>query len=374
MAVHANRGSPHHRFTRQELYDLVWSEPIKRLAAKLGISDAALTKASRRADIPVPEHGYWAKLQAGKSVMRQPLPDRGIGMSDWVGIGDDSSWTYGALADQIATEPIPPPPIFSEAIAVLTERVRKMVGKVSVPRTLERPQPLIARLLAKNNRRRERHLGAPYLSTWKAPIFDSPLEQRRLRVLNGLFLAFQRCGFKPWCRGRDARELAVHVGQQNVSFTLDYIQERLRLTFAGEKKSWEDGEGIRLEDQLDKIAVEMIVAGEVYYREGAQRVYEWRIKRKAELEEKARLKKQEEERPERVARLEKERVERLLNDAANWRRAADLRAYVEAVRQAHASPDPDRVKQLERWAAWVSAEADRIDPIQSRGFSLPDED
>jgi len=42
-----------HRFTRQELYDLVWSEPMKKLAPRYQISDVALAKACRRADIPV---------------------------------------------------------------------------------------------------------------------------------------------------------------------------------------------------------------------------------------------------------------------------------------------------------------------------------
>jgi hypothetical protein len=61
------------RLKRGELYDLVWSQPLKTLATQFGISDVALAKACRRADIPVPERGYWAKVQAGKKMMRRPV-------------------------------------------------------------------------------------------------------------------------------------------------------------------------------------------------------------------------------------------------------------------------------------------------------------
>jgi hypothetical protein len=48
-------------FTRQELYDLVWSEPIKTLAARFDISDVGLAKTCHKENVPVPEGGHWAK-------------------------------------------------------------------------------------------------------------------------------------------------------------------------------------------------------------------------------------------------------------------------------------------------------------------------
>jgi hypothetical protein len=63
-----------HRFSREELYELVWSSPMSKLAKRLGVSDVGLAKACRRADIPLPGVGYWAKLQYGKKVPRIPLP------------------------------------------------------------------------------------------------------------------------------------------------------------------------------------------------------------------------------------------------------------------------------------------------------------
>jgi hypothetical protein len=54
--------------TRRELYDLVWSKPISRLAEELGLSDVGLTKICERHRVPTPPRGYWAKQQAGKKV------------------------------------------------------------------------------------------------------------------------------------------------------------------------------------------------------------------------------------------------------------------------------------------------------------------
>jgi hypothetical protein len=61
-------------FTRQELYDLVWSQPVSKLAASYGVSDVGLAKACRRAGIPVPERGYWAKIAAAQPVEKDSLP------------------------------------------------------------------------------------------------------------------------------------------------------------------------------------------------------------------------------------------------------------------------------------------------------------
>jgi hypothetical protein len=59
---------------RSELYAKVWTTPMTRLAAELGISDVGLAKACRRHAVPAPPRGYWAKLQAGQKPPQIPLP------------------------------------------------------------------------------------------------------------------------------------------------------------------------------------------------------------------------------------------------------------------------------------------------------------
>lgn len=60
-------------FTRQELYDLVWSTPIATLAARFHISDRGLAKTCERHRIPVPGRGHWAKVEAGQPAPKTPL-------------------------------------------------------------------------------------------------------------------------------------------------------------------------------------------------------------------------------------------------------------------------------------------------------------
>lgn len=76
-----------HELSRKSLYDLVWSEPEVQLAKKPGVSDVAIGKYCRSADIPVPPRGYWARQEAGQSVSKIPLPIRGLGEADRIVIG-----------------------------------------------------------------------------------------------------------------------------------------------------------------------------------------------------------------------------------------------------------------------------------------------
>jgi integrase len=63
-----------HYFTREDLYRSVWTAPVSEVAARLGISDVGLAKACRRAAIPLPPRGYWARVASGQQVIRAPLP------------------------------------------------------------------------------------------------------------------------------------------------------------------------------------------------------------------------------------------------------------------------------------------------------------
>src|SRR5678815_3977505 len=87
-----------HQITREELYSLVWSQPMKVLALSFGISDVALAKHCQRAQIPLPRRGYWARQRAGKKTLQMPLGPRPPGMSDVVTIGRENYWSSRSLA------------------------------------------------------------------------------------------------------------------------------------------------------------------------------------------------------------------------------------------------------------------------------------
>ena len=68
--------------TRNELYDLVWTEPMIKLSKKYVISDVGLRKICDSMDIPLPRAGHWMKLQAGKKVPKQKLSGNYIGKTE----------------------------------------------------------------------------------------------------------------------------------------------------------------------------------------------------------------------------------------------------------------------------------------------------
>src|SRR4051794_19247677 len=69
--------------SRQRLYDLVWSMPMRDAAATIPMSDVGLKKVCRRHGVPVPARGYWNKVHAGRPTPRKPpLPRSAEGQTD----------------------------------------------------------------------------------------------------------------------------------------------------------------------------------------------------------------------------------------------------------------------------------------------------
>ncbi|NTZ90489.1 hypothetical protein [Agrobacterium tumefaciens] len=65
--------NPKRSMSREELYELVWSTPMQKLAETYGLSDRGLAKTCQRYLVPVPSRGHWAKIDAGQPVKRTPL-------------------------------------------------------------------------------------------------------------------------------------------------------------------------------------------------------------------------------------------------------------------------------------------------------------
>ena len=63
------------QYDRADLYEKVWTDPIRNVAKQFGISDVWLAKICRMLQVPLPGRGYWAKRQAGRPTRkRPPLP------------------------------------------------------------------------------------------------------------------------------------------------------------------------------------------------------------------------------------------------------------------------------------------------------------
>ncbi len=63
------------KFTRKELYDLIWSKPLTTLAKEYQISDNGLRKKCKTHNIPLPKMGHWNKVKFNKKLEVIPLPN-----------------------------------------------------------------------------------------------------------------------------------------------------------------------------------------------------------------------------------------------------------------------------------------------------------
>ena len=61
-------------FTREQLYELVWSKPMTEIAAEFGMSSVAFAKHCKKLNVPIPWRGYWQRIEHGHREIPTPLP------------------------------------------------------------------------------------------------------------------------------------------------------------------------------------------------------------------------------------------------------------------------------------------------------------
>lgn len=86
--------------SREELYELIWKEPMIKVGAKLGVSGSYLARVCWALNVPRPRRGHWAKLAAGRASAQPPLPPARP--------GDELTWRRGYTLPYMP-ESTPPP-------------------------------------------------------------------------------------------------------------------------------------------------------------------------------------------------------------------------------------------------------------------------
>ncbi len=374
------------RLSREELYALVWAEPMTKVAARFHLSDVGLKKICRKHWIPVPGRGYWQMLQAGQRVKQPPLPRTGqapmidITVRPRVPANDES--LPQSVVQQAQTEENP------ENRIVVAER-------------LERPHEV-----TQNTRRA---LNAGRLDDYRMLKCHDPgafyVRVRRptigrvLRIIDALVKACVTRGFLIKAgTPQDRSQAKLIVNGETLGLS---IEERLRrqaheltareraelersrwssapkydyvptgeLTLkldggygSGLRSNWSDGRHQRLEDCLNQVIVSLVqmaawLTAERLKREERERRFQ------AEQDRRAALRHRVEQERQAVTKLEK--------DAQAWQRARTIRAYVDAVEaKARASGTPN--DEQANWTVWARQQADRIDPLSENPPSVLD--
>jgi hypothetical protein len=369
----------HHIFTRQELYDLVWSEPMVKIAERYGISGRGLAKACARASIPVPERGYWAKAQAGQKVKQPPLPPLKTGMSDRISIDPP-----GPKAEKPA-----PPPVPASVQAKIDEEHRS--GKeVKVPATLANPHRIVAAWVEADRKeqaeaRRDRFMGSFYKPPTEAT-------KRGWRVSSALYNAIEARGYR-LIVDRQYYGHSVQIELKNEKVDIE-VSERIRqyrryLTEEEMRKRGDLSTGRKWTQEKEPTG-ELVCKLKVF--EGYGWSAEWRDRPDRPLEnqlndilaglaggfeairldreEKAEIERQrwkaEEERRVRENERKREliRYRRLLRKVDNWETAARIRRFVAAIDASIPAEGASEDRQsFDKWSQWALAHADRVDPV-----------
>ncbi|MBG7619364.1 hypothetical protein I5R65_07800 [Herbaspirillum sp. AP02] len=374
------------RITRSDLYDLIWSEPAKDVAARLSMSPEQLRAACETANIPRPDRGYWTHVSGGGKPKRVQLPERQLGQADHIVLIEESRMVSGALRRMFLEGPPLVMPVFPDDRPVIESRAHALAAAAPIRKTLSRTHREISKLLARDERRKPKLTGTS-LDVHFHPIISSTKQgKRRLLILNTLLHALASCG------GNSAKttdhafnwriciwDTGLHFELRNVGAPEDETARRmaeyersgdLELVIChkpghGLTREWRDLPSKPLEEQMREIVAGFLIIAELLYRH--REVY--RIERlqeeKAELD--ATIQRHKQERlQEEVARWEKAEEARrthLLQEVAEWKKAQEIRTFIDARLRADKDGTQEEKDLSERWATWASAVADAIDPI-----------
>ncbi|WP_269514491.1 hypothetical protein [Brevundimonas subvibrioides] len=281
------------------------------------------------------------------------------------------------------------PPVFRNLAQVQGE-IRAAVEHVKVAVSLDRPHPIVARLLKQDESRPAAKGPYPPYDSQK---FVSAIQQRRLRVLSSILNELQRLGCKVSGSAHAGEQFSVSVGGRwtCINLTVEgaspvgYFSsrhqapkgERERLRFdivdhggrEAPKRSWREDKA-PLERQATYIVQSILLQVEEDQRALALMSYKWHCEDYQRRLQEARLaaEKAELDRIKREEAAAAARIDALIDGADALERAARIRRYVAAVTAAYATGAATVPDGLEQWVVWGLSEADRIDPIKSRRF------
>ena len=377
---------------RSELYELVWQEPMSRLARTFAISDVGLAKICRKHDIPRPPRGYWAKKQFGREPRQIPLPhsqndseiemrdgsevvirDQGVrAMLDQTASTDQSKELRVQVAESLrgAHELVSQTNQQLQSVRTGANGIIIRPEKVALDITTSKAALRRALLIMDAILKSLEHLGyavkaGPSVTMLGASVrfnITEQLEAKREPVDDDDLDGRYEFGFSRF------KETRCPSGRLTLS-----INEGGAYWLNGCRHTWRDTEKTKLEDRLNQF-----VAGLV---ETAARIRQ----HEDEVEKQNELRRQEEQRRAEQARLlaekrklfkaEKARVDQLVKQADDWNKSMLIRELVEAARQAHETAGPIAPdSNIAQWVEWATRQADRFDPLRPSPPSILDED
>lgn len=359
------------RFKREELYELVWAQPVTKLAKSYGLSDVGFAKICRKLKVPIPGRGYW---QRKGLVKRPPLLATKGPVEHVMHIRRQDK----TPACEIQTT--------EEQVKITFENLPE--NQIHVMPVLRAAHPLVA-LTEKSLKSNPDKYGRirPNVEGCLNVVICPDSIDRAMRILDALIKGLEARGFAV---SANRRGTFVSIMDENIEIGLeehakridrkltplqkkelekqpwmfyekyDYVPSgvlslKIQAWSCGNQKIWSDGRK-RLEDRLNAFVIGLIKVAE------AEKI------RRLEQERRERERQEREQRQreiERQIREEKERVQALERDALAWHKGQLIRAYIEAVKEdairKHGEIPPG--SELYKRLLWAEKQADLIDPL-----------
>jgi hypothetical protein len=362
--------------TREELYERVWSKPATELAAELGISDVALSKRCKKLNVPKPSLGYWARIAAGQTPTRPPLPPT-----------PEKVFAHAAQqpvgkALTLPGEGEPLHPLAAELSRTLTKARLDSHKRASVrERTL--PEAAASKALAERVARAfhvilsgVEHLGICFRkaqSSYDSGYFQKSHDRLYLKIEEVLIETDGATRHRSsWQWQADHR-----VPSGRLTFSLN--AERYGTRSA---KEWAESDKVSIEEVLAKVVAAIrshyVEAQERRAREAIerekQRVESERRWREYQAQETIRLRQEQERKhAEAVAFATRTRTEDLLKAAEWWRLNRALTEFINACEQRWKNPSGELTAEQRTWLAWAKETARLLSPFEA-GYPDPTKD
>lgn len=347
------------KFTRKELYDLVWSMSIRAIAAKYTISESEIKTTCKDYNIPTPLNGHWSKLEFNKPVTIIPLPDnenknQEIVFKDKINIS-------GYVVKELSP------------LKILTLEIEtQLKDKLVVPERLSNPdKSTIA--TQKIQRGEVKYTDRDYdrISSESLNVNVSKEQlSRALRLMDTLIKALHLRGHRVITSRHNTK---VNIKGQDVPIGL---REKTKRVKRESNSTWDSYDyipvGILIIKVIESYSNKEISDGKLPLEKQLAHIiasFELWAKEKIEWHESCRqnqLKWQEEER--RRKEFEKQQKDDLeafrqtLYKAERWHKAENLRNYINEV-ESKALTNNNLTEETKEWLMWASKKADWYDPF-----------
>jgi hypothetical protein len=336
--------------TRQDLYEIVWAETVNTISKKFNITEYAIKKVCQQMSIPLPPIGYWSRINHGKAVEKDPLPE------------DYTGKTEITIPFELDSNPL---------IAKQKEILNDKRLKLEVTHNLTNPDPLIVEARESLTRKQgsSRIPGQIQCEPGRLNIRVSrDMIGRALRIMDTFIKAVKARGHNV-ITTHDATYIVVQ--EERIAFSL---KEHLKKVATNDRWRTYDYVGIgelhfdmdryypqvicrdgqeKLENKLFRVIAKYELTGELQHLERLERKRLEDIRRE---QERIRLE------------FEKRKAEELddvreLISKANRRYQTEiLRNFIDMVEQ-KAIEDNSVDQQLEEWIKWARVKSDWLDPF-----------